>query len=200
MIACLLLSAGLSQRFGSPKALAKLNGETVVVYLQKFLLDAGLHEIIVVLGADAKDIKPCLLKHKYIRFVYNKDYNLGQTCSFKFGLRHIGPGSQGVLLLPIDYPWIQRETLQLLYRVFVKEKPAVLIPTFHGQKGHPPIFAAHLKTEFLKLDNALGINTLAHRHQKETLLLPVEDPGIITTFNTQEEFDTIKVERQRQRL
>ena len=192
MIACLLLSAGVSQRFGSLKALAKLNGETIVTYLQKLLLDTGLHEIIVVLGANAEDLKPFILKHKQVRFVYNKDYNLGQTSSFKSGLQHLDAHCQGVLLLPIDYPWIKKATLETLCGVFSKKKPAILVPIFNGRRGHPPVFATYLKTEFLALNNDLGINTLAHHHQKETILLPVDDPGVITTFNTKEEFEKIK--------
>ena len=69
MISCILLSAGYSSRFGSPKALAKLNGQTIIEQLQKILVASILDEIIVVLGAFAEDIKSYLLKHKKIKLV-----------------------------------------------------------------------------------------------------------------------------------
>ncbi len=51
MVTCILLSAGSSQRFGSPKALAELYDETVLEHLQKMLLATQVGEIIIVLGA-----------------------------------------------------------------------------------------------------------------------------------------------------
>jgi len=97
MIACILLSAGLSQRFGSPKALAQWNTGTVIEHLQNLLVKSQVDEIIVVCGAHADQIKPHILEHKQVRFVYNKDYNFGQTSSFKAGLksvsrRHVATG------------------------------------------------------------------------------------------------------------
>ncbi|VAX34845.1 hypothetical protein MNBD_UNCLBAC01-1087, partial [hydrothermal vent metagenome] len=85
MLSCILLSAGASARFGSPKALAKQpsNNRPIIEKIQKTLLKTKIDEIIIVLGAHAESIKPFLLKHKNIKVVYNKDHNFGQTSSFK---------------------------------------------------------------------------------------------------------------------
>lgn len=192
MITCLLLSAGLSQRFGSPKALAKLNGETVIGHLQKTLLKTQIDEIIVVLGAYADDIKPHLLKHKKLKFVYNKDYNLGQTSSFKTGLANISAQSKGFMLLPVDHPFIKQDTFNILIRYFLENAPRIIIPTYNERKGHPPLFSADLKDEFLALDNETGLNVIAHAHQTETRLFAVEDAGVVESFNTQEEFERLR--------
>ena len=192
MVTCVLLSAGVSQRFGSPKALAKLHGETVVEHLQKMLAETQVSEIIVVLGAHADQIKPYILNHKKVKFVYNKDYNFGQTSSFKAGLEGVSDNSRGVLLLPVDYPIICADTIDLLIRHFLDNHPPILIPTFEGHKGHPPLFSIDLRDEFLALDNESGLNTIARAHQDETAVLPVEDVGVISAFNTLEEFELIK--------
>jgi len=192
MITCILLSAGLSQRFGSPKALAKLNGETVIEHLQKVLLKTQVGEVIVVLGAHADQIKLHLLNHNKVKFVYNKDYNFGQTSSFKAGLRDISDGAQGVMLLPVDCPLIQADTIDALIRNFLDNMPHIVVPAFEGKKGHPPLFPISLRNEFLALDNESRLNAVAHAHQTETTILPVEDVGVIKAFNTQEEFLEIK--------
>lgn len=188
MISCLLLSAGLSSRFGSPKALARFNGKTVIEHLQELLLSMDIHEIIIVLGHGAEQIKPFLFKHKNIKVVYNKDYKFGQTSSFKCGLKHIGARATGILLLPVDYPLIKRETLHALITFFDDKKPVALIPCYQDKKGHPPIFAVRLKNEFLNLEDALGINTAIHHHTDDVTVLPVDDPGVVKTFNTKQEF------------
>ena len=191
MIACILLSAGLSTRFGSPKALAKLNGRTVIEYVLQTLIDSKLDQIIVVLGAQADEIKAHILKHKKVKVVYNKDYNLGQTSSFKAGLEAL-QGESGIMLLPVDLPCIKKETIDQLIDQFLAQKPKILIPTYQQKRGHPPLFASNFKELFLGMDNLTGINSLEHQHESEIVFFPVDDPGIAKSFNTQEEFNAIR--------
>ena len=99
MISCILLSAGLSKRFGSPKALADISGVSVIRYIQNTLIESKIGEIVVVLGANKEKIKSHILNHKKIKVVYNKDYNFGQTSSFKAGLSQISNDSKGIMLL-----------------------------------------------------------------------------------------------------
>ena len=192
MLSCLLLSAGLSTRFGSPKALAKFTGTTVIGHLQNILIDSLIDEIVIVLGDHAKEIKSHILNHKKVRPVYNKDYLLGQTSSFKAGLKEISPKSRGIMLLPVDVPTIKTATINLLADKFLKATPGILIPTYNDQRGHPPIFHAKFKGALLKLDNTIGLNVFQKQHEAEVVLFSVEDSGIIRSFNTPEEFDKIK--------
>ena len=192
MITCVLLSAGLSQRFGSPKALAKLHNETVIEHLQKMLVETQVGEIIVVLGAHADQIKPYLLDHKKVTFVYNKDYNFGQTSSFKTGVKNVSNDTRGIMLLPVDFPFVSSDTITTLIQYFLDNRPNILIPMFKDKKGHPPLFSSKFRDEFLALDNESGLNTVAHTHQSEITSFPVEDIGVISTFNTLDEFESIK--------
>lgn len=191
MLSCILLTAGLSSRFGSPKALARMNQETVIEYLQRLLLATAIAEIIVVLGHHAHSIKPLLFNHKRIRVVYNKDYKLGQTSSFKAGLGEIASSTEGVMLLPIDYPMIRKETLEELIGYFLRERPSILVPVWQGQRGHPPLFHARIKEEIRSMDPSLGVNTIIRRHQTDTVILSVDDRGVVQSFNTQREFDQL---------
>ncbi|MCK5581131.1 MAG: nucleotidyltransferase family protein [Candidatus Omnitrophica bacterium] len=191
MISGILLTAGCSSRFGSPKALAKWNNKLIFVHLQETLISSKVDEIIVVLGAFSDEIKPYLLNHKKVKFVYNKDYNFGQTSSFQAGLKFLSDRTSGVLLLPVDYPFVQAETIDALIDQFLKARPKVLIPTFDNHKGHPPIFDVSLKEKFLTMAHDAGINTIAHKYKDETVLTPVDDKGVVLTFNTVEEFKEV---------
>jgi molybdenum cofactor cytidylyltransferase len=192
MITCVLLSAGLSERFGSPKALAKLNDETVIEHIQNMLAGTQVNEIIIVLGAYAGQIKPHLLNHKKVKFVYNKDYNFGQTSSFKAGLANVSNDARGIMLLPVDHPLVSADTVNALIRYFLDKDPLILIPTFKGKKGHPPLFSVKLRDEFLSLKNESGLNAIARAHPSETVELPLEDIGVISAFNTLGELESIK--------
>ena len=107
MITCILLSAGSSSRFGSPKALAHIYSNTIIESLQTKLLKTNLNNIIIVLGAYAEKIQPFLLKHKKITVVYNKDYNFGQASSFNCGLKNTDKKTEAIMLLPVDFPLIK---------------------------------------------------------------------------------------------
>ena len=192
MISCILLAAGASTRFGSPKALARLGAVTVIEHLQNTLIHSNIDEIIVVLGDRVDSIKLHILKHKKVRFVYNKDYNLGQTSSLQTGLRLALSQSRGFMVLPVDSPLVKSPTLNILIDEFCKKQPGILIPTFQGKKGHPPIFSARMKTDLLGLDFTCGLNAFEHQHEANVFLFAVEDEGIIKSFNTPQEFEAIK--------
>ena len=192
MVSCILLSAGLSSRFGGPKALALLDQTPVIEHLQNILISANVFEVIVVLGASSGKIEPHLLNHKKIICVHNKDYHLGQSSSFKIGLENVSQKSSGVMLLPIDYPLVKTETINTLCQYFLEHNPAVLIPTYQDRKGHPPIFHANLTQQLLGLNNSTGLNIFEEQMKSETVLYPIHDPGVILTFNTPSEFEELK--------
>lgn len=193
---CVLLAAGLSSRFGSPKALAVIDGQTVMTRVQQALIASGINEIIVVLGAHSEEIKAHLLKHTKIRFVYNKDYKLGQTSSFQCGLAAVSRSSQGIFLFPVDYPFVRTQTLDLLKEDFQKTKAGILIPVYQNRKGHPPLFPEDLKEAILALSPSEGLNTFLHEHGRRVRLVEVTDPGVVKTFNTPEELEHIRREYQ----
>ena len=192
MISCILLSAGLSQRFGSPKALARLGGKTVIEHLQSVFVQSKADEIIVVLGDAAEQIKPLILDHKKVKLVYNKDYILGQTSSFKAGLKAVSNNAAGIMLHPVDVPLVKAATIDLIIHQFEKSLPDILIPAHNGRKGHPPVFHAKNKKALLAFSDAKGLNEFEHEHAAETSLFNVDDPGICRSFNTKEEFEEIK--------
>ncbi len=190
MVTCVLLSAGESQRFGSPKALAKTSQKTAIEDLQNTLIDSIADEIIVVLGAYSGAIGPHVFNHKKVRIVHNKDYKLGQTSSFQAGLSAVRDNACAVLLVPVDCPFIRTSTVDALIRHFKQTAPAILVPVYRLKRGHPPVFNAALKKEILALPPSIGLNSLFPDHPPQTL--DVDDPGIVQAFNTPQELEQIK--------
>lgn len=191
MISCILLSAGESLRFGSPKALASLKGQTVIEYICQKLKNSQIAETIIVLGAHKELIEPYLLKHKDIRVVYNNHYKFGQSSSFKCGVETASADAKGFMLLPVDCPFILTETLDRIMAQFECDPQSLLIPSFKRRKGHPPIFPQWLRSEILNMENTLGMNSLIDAHQNKTNIVDFDDPGIVQTFNTPEEWDAL---------
>lgn len=189
MITCILLSAGLSQRFGSPKALANIAGNTAIQHVQNTLLESTCDKIIVVLGDRAEQIRPSIFIHSRINVVYNKHYNFGQTYSVQEGWRHADEDSEGIMFLPVDCPLVKASTVNTVIDHFRNKNTDILIPTYQHKKGHPPVFSQRLKSKALDIPNTLGLNSLFADHPPQTI--EINDSGIVKSFNTPEELEKI---------
>jgi molybdenum cofactor cytidylyltransferase len=185
MISCILLSAGKSERFGSPKALASMGGCTVIQQVQNTLLESSCDEIIVVLGSHYQEILPSIFIHSRIRVVYNKDHNFGQLSSVKTGWHEADDTSEGVMFFPVDCPLVKASTIDTIINHFKEHGPDILIPTYQNKKGHPPVFHQRLKPKALALPIDIGLNSLFAAHPPQTI--EIDDQGIIKSFNTPQE-------------
>jgi molybdenum cofactor cytidylyltransferase len=191
MVSCIVLAAGTSARFGSPKPLALFHAKPVIEVLQEKLLQTQLSEIIIVLGHEAERIRGFLLKEPRIRSVINRNYLLGQTSSFKTGLKTLDPRSRGIMLLPADMPALKAATCDELITIFLKKPCLACVPVFESRKGHPPIFSCSLKEEFMRLKDEEPIATVLRDHGAEIVKVPVADEGVILSFNTPSELQDI---------
>lgn len=195
MLTCIILAAGYSQRFGSPKALALWpNGKTVLANMLDSILSSTVDEIIVVLGAHADVIQSHVFNHKRVRFVYNKDYNFGQISSVQTAINALTPQTESFFILPVDFPNIHAEIFDRLRKNFDPNMLGI-IPTFKTRKGHPPLLRRELIPEILTLSFDQGLNTVLKNNQSRIQLHEVQDEGIVQTFNTQEEWLRI-IEKQ----
>jgi molybdenum cofactor cytidylyltransferase len=189
MITCVLLAGGSSTRFGSPKALASMSGDTVIQHVQNTLLQSSCDNIIVVLGDHAHQIMPSIFIHNRIRVVYNKHYNLGQISSVQEGWRQAEDSSEGVMFLPVDCPLVQASSIDKVIHHFKEFRSDVLIPSYQNKKGHPPIFHQRLKPKALDLAMDQGLNSLFTDHLPQTI--EIDDSGIVKSFNTPQELENI---------
>lgn len=191
MITCILLAAGESRRFGSPKPLAPIDGEPAIVRAVRTLLKSRVARTVVVLGAADDLVRPLLPCHPSLIVVTNERYRSGQTSSFKRGLDDLALGTTGVMLLPVDTPFVKTSTIDELARIFETKAPLILIPEHAGRAGHPPVFSTDLLDEFKALADNDPLFTVQHRHADRIQRLPVSDPGVTLTFNTPEELKRI---------
>ncbi len=196
MISCIVLAAGLSSRFGNPKPLAKIGDRTIIEIIQEKLLLTELSEIVFVLGHEASTISPLIPKMQRTQIVINENYMSGQTSSFKTGLSAVNSSTNGIMLLPSDMPFVEPDTIEELIHIFSKKLPLILVPQFQNRGGHPPVFSASLKNEFLSLKDDEPISTVIHNHEAEVIRVPVDDEGVTLSFNSPKELETLLKKRK----
>lgn len=191
MISYIVLAAGSSSRFQSPKALGQIDNQICINYLLNKIVACNVNEIIIVLGAHADIIQPNVFKHNLIRIVYNKDHILGQTSSVISALKSSDPRSTSFALHPVDCPFVETQTIDHLIRYFSQKIPDVLIPCYKSKKGHPPIFNSKIKDLILKLSPEIGINKVFNSSDHRIELTETPDPGVTQSFNTVDELNLI---------
>ena len=194
MLAAVILSAGESSRMGSPKALLPLCGNTFlghlleVVHQSKKNAESG-KEIgctRVVLGAHTQEItKQIPLDASAI--VLNPHWQQGQLSSIKEAIRSLKEvQTDGIVLFLVDHPLVSAELVSELVRQFYASGRAIALPTFHGKRGHPVIFASRLYGELLAAPAEQGARAVVWAHPDEVLEVPTNEEGVALNLNDPE--------------
>lgn len=148
----LVLAAGESRRFGSPKQLALFRGRPLVEWAVRALLGGPLSEVVVVLGAHAHAIQSAVAVDG-VRFIVAADWAEGQSASLREGLGAIGACDAAVILLA-DQPLV---TAAAVCRVCASAEPGrAARATYHGQPGHPTLIPRDLWPAIQALEGDSG--------------------------------------------
>ena len=173
---------------GRPKPLLPWRGKTLVESQVQSLLEAGAHEVIVVLGHRAEEVAPYIGGEAVLGLI-NHQYREGRTSSIRAGLEAVSPGATDVVIMAVDQP----RTPQVVSDVFNAhlEADALLTsPRYRGRGGHPLIFSARLLPELSRIsEENQGLREVFERHRAEINEVVFDDPEIRLDLNTPEAYD-----------
>jgi CTP:molybdopterin cytidylyltransferase MocA len=190
-ISAIVLAGGKSSRMGRPKALLPV-GETGHTFLDRVtstLVEAGLEDIVVVVGADAAAIRAKSRAVVGVRIVDNPDFERGQLTSLLTGLRAIDtPALTAALVTLIDVPLVSPATVRTLIARQIERNALIVRPVSNGRHGHPVIFSRELFPELRRADPSHGAKPVVHAHAAEMIEVPVDDEGAFTDIDTPEDY------------
>src|SRR5687768_7499975 len=109
----IVLAAGASTRFGSPKQLVRVDGRPLLHAAVSRAVDVAGHSVSVVLGAHAAELAP-LLRHSAASVVINRDWNEGMASSIRAGIARLPGSCNGVMLVLADQAAVTAEDLRRL--------------------------------------------------------------------------------------
>jgi molybdenum cofactor cytidylyltransferase len=191
MVAGIILSAGKSERMGSPKALLQYRGQSFLETILAAIASAGLAPAIVVAGHHYDVISKSYPK---AQIVFNPDYLHGMNTSVQAGIRALPAGLDGVAVFLVDHPVVDRQTIDALVDRLAPGR--IVVPVHDGRRGHPVIFAADLFDEILGLAPDQGLNTVVRRQAERVVEVFVENPGVLRDIDTREQFERLLGENQ----
>ncbi|MGA8221303.1 MAG: nucleotidyltransferase family protein [Candidatus Acidiferrales bacterium] len=186
MLAAAILAAGESRRMGEAKALVLYQGLTFVERLLKATRHPRVGLTRIVLGANAEQIR-AKLKVDPAAIIENPDWPKGQLSSLQAAIRSLPPQmTEGLVLCPVDHPLVSANLVARLIEAFDASGKAIIIPTYHGRRGHPVIFRATLYGELLRAPMEVGARQVVWAHANEIEEVPTEEEGVILNLNDPE--------------
>ncbi|NUQ01554.1 MAG: nucleotidyltransferase family protein [Armatimonadetes bacterium] len=180
-----VLAAGYGRRMGGRKLELPWGEQTVLEATIGSVRRAGVGEVVVVLGAEAERLAP-LAESAGARWVLNPNHELGMLTSVQAGLASLGEVA-GAFVLPGDHPLVQPSTMTALGQALAPPW-GMVIPHYHGQRGHPLLLAGDLFAAVAELDLAVGLRQLRERLPERVAGLEVDDPGVVADLDRPEDY------------
>ena len=154
-IAGIILAAGGSARFGSPKQLITHYGENIVRRAARVAIEAGLSPVIVVLGAYASTILPFLAGLDSVMTVLNDSWEEGQSTSLITGLDEAQRQEcDAVVILLADQPGIDSDSIERIVREY--EPHHAVASEYAGTLGAPALIPAEFFDELRRIRGDQG--------------------------------------------
>jgi molybdenum cofactor cytidylyltransferase len=184
----IILAAGESRRMGQPKQLLPFDNKTMLECVIDAFRSPHVDEIQVVLGYKADEIA-AKIAHTTCKIVKNDRYPLGMFTSMQAGLRELPKKTKIVMLAVCDQPRLKRETVETLIEKFENGRHKILIPSYNGRQGHPPLLRAEYAKEILAMDESMTLKHFYAQHADDIARLVVEDEGVLIDIDDRETYE-----------
>ncbi len=192
-LGAVILAAGRASRFGSPKQLLQIEGETLIDRACRIASEAGCQPLVRVLGAHSEKIleHPC---PSGVETLVHADWEKGMGSSLAVGVSHLlelHPELDGVFVLLADQPMI---SAQLLETMKSKLQSSSVVWCGHSDaKGPPALFSRTHFPELMALRGDQGAKSVAASHQAALVPFPdavwdIDSPEAWQRFQTQANF------------
>lgn len=187
MIVGAILAAGTGSRLGRPKALLDWQGRPLVRHLAEIALRSGLDRVIVVAGPRAGDVRAAL-RDLPVDIVYNHYFGLGQSTSVQAALGALPPGTEAVLFLLVDQPFISPDLIRSVIDAYRRTGAPLIVPRGPGRPGNPVLFGRPLFVELLSLRGDRGGRVLIERYAHRAVTVPVRSDDVFFDIDTAEDY------------
>jgi len=187
MICAIVLAAGRSSRMGVQKLLLPFGGKTVIAHIVDQFLASHVDEIHVVVGYQRKRISR-ELSGRPVSIVNNPNYKSGMLSSVRCGLRDLPQQCQAILVAIGDQPSITAKLIDQMLRSFATTEKRILVPLYHGKRGHPILFSKVYRNEILTHYDNVGLRGLMYAHRDDLFELTVPTSGVLSDMDCPEDY------------
>jgi molybdenum cofactor cytidylyltransferase len=188
-ISAIILAAGMSERFGKPKAFLKFSsGETFLEKLIQSYRDAHVNKIVLIINeAISRETESVLESYRdelIVKVIINKTPAAGRYSSIQLGADATGPDASA-FLQNIDNPFTSSVLIEDMKSMLKPGK--YVVPVYNCEKGHPVLLSSEI-LEHIRRVSAVETNLRDILKAYDAIELAVDDPGIHANVNTEKEY------------
>ena len=195
-VAGVLLAAGEGSRFGRPKALVELDGQTLAERGVALLRAGGTDPVLIVTGAASVELRP---EHQ-ARTVYNGEWRTGMGSSLRAALRALteleaGPEIGAVVVALADQPLVGPEAVGRLIAAY-QAGADVAVAAYGGKPRNPVLLAReHWPEVIATATGDQGARAFLRARPELVTLVECGDTGRPDDIDTPADLEHIAVSR-----
>jgi molybdenum cofactor cytidylyltransferase len=169
----IVLAAGASTRFGTPKQLYQWSGRTFLQHALVHARQTVADRIVIVTGAHADKLDAVLDSGRLIR-AHNVSWRDGMASSIRTGIAALPRDCAAALLMPCDQPLVDGADLQALVARWCNGPEQAVASGYAGTFGIPAVVPARLFPALRELRGDRGAKEVLRREgrQLEVFELP----------------------------
>lgn len=168
----IVLAAGASTRFGSPKQIAPVQGVPLLPLMLSRATAVAGHAVSVVLGAHCAEIAPALGRSA-VSLVVNREWSEGIAASIRAGLLSLPGSCAAALLLLADQAAVTAADLQRLVDTWRRSPRAIVAAQYGGGYGVPAVFPRAEFPGLLRLRGEQGAEMVLRGPTVELIGVPM---------------------------
>ncbi|MBW2463502.1 MAG: nucleotidyltransferase family protein [Deltaproteobacteria bacterium] len=187
----IVLAAGASTRAGCPKALATIDGETLVGRATRVLTEGGVDQVVVVVGPPhGEEVGEAVRRHGAspvtddLRVLQNDDPGRGMLSSLKVALSHgVADAWDGAVVVLVDQPRVRAGDVSALLEAFRSSSVRIVRVAAGQRRGHPYLVARSVFAELLAAPDDLGPRPVL-TGLSPAMTVDVGDPRVLDDVDT----------------
>jgi molybdenum cofactor cytidylyltransferase len=191
----ILLAAGMSKRFGTPKQLLKLGGKTLIERILEAALSSRLDRIFLVLGHHSEtileQIADCQADPR-LTLGINSAYRSGMSSSLRLGLEMARADFPSVMFLLADQPLVDAAMIDRLLERFWSSDKDICVPVCGGRRRNPTLFSSRFYSRILKIKGDTGAREIIRAHSESVQTVQMEDALCFIDIDTPADLDRLR--------
>lgn len=186
-IFAVVLAAGEARRFGSPKQLAKIDGQTLVGRAMQTAATAAGERVLLVAGHEWQEVaRACGPGAGFI--VINDAYREGLGTSIACAARALGHCADAILILLADQPGVTPGDLDRLLQHWTGDAREIVAARYAGTLGPPALFPSGCFADLARLRGDHGARGLFD--DERFRVRAIDCPAAAADIDTQADLET----------